>query len=77
MHTFFVCSKVIECWDKISIGTIIRELLLGANNFSTILFDLFTRLKEQDKLSADSLELVEESKCKALGFYKHHTHLHH
>ena len=52
IHTFLVCSKAIEGWDKIGIGTIIREMLLGANNFSTMLFDLFSRLKEQDKLSA-------------------------
>ena len=51
MHIFFVCSKAIECWDKIGITNIIRELLLGANNFYVMLFDLFTRLNEQDKLS--------------------------
>jgi hypothetical protein len=51
MDIFFVCSKVIECWDKIGIRNIIRELLLGANNFYVMLFDLFTRLNEQDKLS--------------------------
>lgn len=51
MHIFFVCSKVIECWDKIGIRNIIRELLLGANNFYVMLFDLFTRLNEQDQLS--------------------------
>jgi len=50
MHIFFICSKAIECWDKIGIGNIICELLPGANNFFTMLFDLFTRLKEQEKL---------------------------
>jgi hypothetical protein len=51
MHIFFVCSKAIECWDKIGITNIIRELLLGANNFYAMLFDLFTRLKEKYRLS--------------------------
>lgn len=51
MHVFFGCFKAIECRDKIGIRNTVCELFLGANNFSAMLFDLFTMLKEQDKLS--------------------------
>ena len=49
MQIFFVCSKVFECWDRIGIGNIIRDPLLGASNFFAMLFDLFHRLHEQDR----------------------------
>lgn len=46
MHIFFICSKSIECWDRLGIDNIIRELLTRASNFSIMMFELFTRLKE-------------------------------
>lgn len=52
IHIFFACSKTIECSNRIGIGNIIWDLLLGANNFSVTLFDLFHMLKDQDRPSA-------------------------
>jgi len=49
MHIFFVCSNVVECWDRIGIRNIIRDMLLRTNNFYVMLFDLFYRLKEQGR----------------------------
>jgi len=52
MHIFLVCSKAIECWDRLGIGNIIREFLTRASNFSAMMFELCTRLKEQDRILA-------------------------
>jgi len=38
MHIFLVCSKAIECWDRLGIGYIICELLTRASNFSAMMF---------------------------------------
>ncbi|GAU10454.1 hypothetical protein TSUD_423510, partial [Trifolium subterraneum] len=44
MHTFFACSKAVKCWEKINMDGLVRELLLVANNFTTMFFTLFDRL---------------------------------
>lgn len=44
MYTFFVCSKATDCWEKIGLGNLIRNLLLTADNFTTTLFNLFDKL---------------------------------
>jgi len=44
MHTFFVCSKVADCWEKIGLGNLICNLLIIVDNFNTTLFNLFDKL---------------------------------
>jgi len=44
MHIFFVCSKEMECWDRIDLGNHVRELLLQTSEFTTLLFDFLDRL---------------------------------
>jgi len=43
MHLFFVCAKTKECWESIGLGTMVRELLHQANNFTTLLFEFLDR----------------------------------
>ena len=44
MHTFFVCSKAMECWENIGMGNLVRDLLLTADNFTNTVFGFFDRL---------------------------------
>ena len=43
-HTFFVCSKAADCWEKIGLGNLTHNLLLTADNFTATLFNLFDKL---------------------------------
>jgi ribonuclease HI len=49
MHIFFVCYKAMACWNLLGIGDIIQELLYSANSFQHMLFDLFSKLHDQQK----------------------------
>ena len=49
MHVFFVCPKAISCWELIGVCHIIQDLLLNADNFASMLFDLIDRLSTQQQ----------------------------
>lgn len=49
MHLFFVCHKAMACWNLLGIGGIIQELLHSADSFQQMLFDLFSKLHDQQR----------------------------
>lgn len=55
MHLFFVCTKAMDCWDRINLGNHIRELLHRANDFTTMLFDFLDRLPSYQQHAAAML----------------------
>jgi len=50
VHTFFVCPKVMKCWELIRLDNIVRDLWCIANDFTSILLDLFKRVPVQTRL---------------------------
>lgn len=52
-HVFFVCSKAAKCWKKIGLHSLVQELLLTTNNFSTMIFHLLNRLAPQQQSLVD------------------------
>ena len=52
IHIFFVCSTTIKCWELLQLDTIVQDLLLNTNDFTTLVFDFFDRLQLQQQLVA-------------------------
>lgn len=44
-HVFFVCFKATKCWKQIGLHSLVQELLLTTNNFSTMIFHLLNRYR--------------------------------
>jgi len=55
MHTFFVCSKAITCWDLLGLGNLVHELLQTADDFTALLFEFLRRLSLTQQQSAAML----------------------
>jgi hypothetical protein len=52
VHLFFVCSKAVKCWEHIGIQNILLDLLVTANDFASMVFDLFDRLPTHQRYLA-------------------------
>jgi hypothetical protein len=54
-HAFFICPKASNCWELAQMDSTIRGLLHNANDFTTLLFDFFDRLSDQQKSLASMI----------------------
>jgi len=50
MHAFFVCSKAVSCWELLGVHNTIHDLLLNANTFTSMFFDLMDKLQTQEQV---------------------------
>ena len=56
---FFVYSKAAKCWEQIGLHSLVQELPLSENNFSTMIFDLLKRLAPQQQFLAAMVLIFE------------------
>jgi len=47
---FFVCSKAASCWELLGVHNTIHDLLLNANTFTSLFFDLMDKLQTQEQV---------------------------
>jgi len=50
MHVFFVCSKMARCCELLDGHDTIHDLILNANTFASMFFDLKDKLPTQQKV---------------------------